>query len=150
LELGTPKYNLGIHGGGHGAMTGEMLVALEKIVLEENPAAILVFGDTNSTLAGALAGAKCGVPVVHVEAGLRSYNRNMPEEINRVVVDHVSTVLLCPTQRAADNLAREGIAAGVHVVGDLMFDSVVRARSLAATHSRVLERLGLKKHTYGV
>ncbi len=150
LGIQNPKYNLGIHGGGHGAMTGQMLGAIENILLEEKPAAILVYGDTNSTLAGALAGAKCGVPVVHVEAGLRSYNRRMPEEVNRVVVDHLSTLLLCPTQRAADNLGREGVAAGVHVVGDLMFDSVHRATSLAAEHSRILDRLGLERQTYGV
>jgi len=150
LEIKTPKYNLGIHGGGHAAMTAEMLGSLEKIILEESPAAVLVYGDTNSTLAGALAGAQCRVPVVHVEAGLRSYNRKMPEEINRVVVDHLSALLLCPTHRAADNLSREGISAGVHVVGDLMFDSVLRARALAAAHSRVLERLRLEKHAYGV
>jgi len=109
-----------------------------------------VYGDTNSTLAGALAGAKCRIPVVHVEAGLRSYNRRMPEEINRVVVDHLSTLLLCPTARAMSNLAREGIADGVHVVGDLMFDSVRRASSLAAAHSGIVARLGLENQTYGV
>ena len=150
LGIQTPKYNLGIHGGGHAAMTGQMLSALEGIIREESPAAILVYGDTNSTLAGALAGAKCRVPVVHVEAGLRSYNRRMPEEINRVVVDHLSSLLLCPTQRAANNLTREGITAGICIVGDLMFDSIRRARPLAAMHSRILERLGLEKQTYGV
>ncbi|PYK29766.1 MAG: UDP-N-acetylglucosamine 2-epimerase (non-hydrolyzing), partial [Verrucomicrobia bacterium] len=86
LGLQRPKYNLGIHGGGHGAMTGQMLCALEEVLLQENPAAIMVYGDTNSTLAGALAGAKCRVPVVHIEAGLRSHNRKMPEEVNRIVV----------------------------------------------------------------
>lgn len=150
LGIQDPKYNLGIHGSGHASMTGQMLGAMEKIILNERPAAILVYGDTNSTLAGALAGAQCRVPVVHIEAGLRSYNRNMPEEVNRVVVDHLSTLLLCPTDRAATNLAREGIAAGVHIVGDLMFDSVLRAKSLAAAHSRVLERLNLERHSYGV
>jgi UDP-GlcNAc3NAcA epimerase len=151
LGIETPKYNLGIHGGGgHAAITGEMLGALEKIILEEYPAAVLVFGDTNSTLAGSLAGAKCGIPVIHVEAGLRSYNRKMPEEVNRVVVDHLSTLLLCPTQRAADNLGREGIVSGVHIVGDLMFDSVRRAKSIATAHSWILDRLGLEEHAYGV
>jgi UDP-GlcNAc3NAcA epimerase len=150
LGIQNPKYNLGIHGGGHGAMTGQMLASLEEIVEAEHPGAILVYGDTNSTLAGALAGAKCRIPVAHVEAGLRSYNRNMPEEVNRIVVDHLSTILFCPTRRAMDNLAREGITGGVHVVGDLMFDSVRRASSLAAAHSRILERLGLTDKTYGV
>ena len=150
LGLKRPKYNLEIHGGGHGAMTGRMLCAMEDILLEENPAAIVVYGDTNSTLAGALAGAKCRVPVVHIEAGLRSSNRKMPEEVNRIVVDHLSTLLLCPTRKAAENLAREGITAGVHVVGDLMFDSVRMATSLAAAHSRIRERLGLENRVYGV
>jgi UDP-GlcNAc3NAcA epimerase len=151
VELGIqrPKYSLGIHGGGHGAMTGRMLCAIEEILLKENPIAILVYGDTNSTLAGALAGAKCRVPVVHIEAGLRSYNRNMPEEVNRIAVDHLSTLLLCPTRSAADNLAREGITSGIHVVGDLMFDSARMAASLAA-HAGILARLGLEKKTYGV
>lgn len=150
LGIQNPKYNLNIHGGGHSAMTGRMLAAIEAIVLDENPTAILVYGDTNSTLAGAIAGAQSRVPVVHVEAGLRSYNRKMPEEINRVVVDHLSTLLLCPTHRAAENLAREGISAGVHIVGDLMFDSVLRAKSLAIAHSRILDRLAVEKKSYGV
>jgi UDP-GlcNAc3NAcA epimerase len=150
LGMSSPKYNLGIHGGGHGAMTGRMLGSLEEIIESENPAAIMVYGDTNSTLAGALAGAKCRVPVVHIEAGLRSYNRKMPEEVNRIVVDHLSTILFCPTQRSAENLVREGITAGIHVVGDLMFDSVRRASSLAAAHSQILEQLGLAQKNYGV
>lgn len=150
LGIRTPKYNLGVHGGGHAAMTGEMLSGIEKIIFRENPAAIVVFGDTNSTLAGALAGAKCRIPVVHIEAGLRSHNRDMPEEVNRIVVDHLSRILFCPTQQAANNLAKEGIAAGVHVVGDLTFDSVLRAKSLAAMHSRILARLGLEEESYGV
>lgn len=151
VELGIqrPKYNLNIHGGGHGAMTGQMLCALEEILLRENPAAILVYGDTNSTLAGALAGAKLSVPVVHIEAGLRSYNRKMPEEVNRIAVDHLSTLLFCPTQRAADNLAREGIATGVHIVGDLMFDTARLTASLAQ-HSEILSRLCLEKKAYGI
>ena len=151
VELGIqrPKYNLNIHGGGHGAMTGQMLCALEDILLREKPAAVLVYGDTNSTLAGALAGAKLSVPVVHIEAGLRSHNRKMPEEINRIVVDHLSTLLFCPAQRAADNLAREGIEAGVHIVGDLMFDTARLAASLAE-HSEILARLCLEKKAYGV
>jgi UDP-GlcNAc3NAcA epimerase len=150
LGLNRPKYNLEIHSGSHGAMTGQMLSALEEVLLEEDPAAIIVYGDTNSTLAGALAGAKCSVPVVHIEAGLRSYNRKMPEEVNRIVVDHLSTLLLCPTAKAAENLAREGITAGVHVVGDLMFDSVRLATSLAAAQSGICELLDLENKEYGV
>ena len=100
LDLPEPAYNLGIHGGGHGAMTGRMLQALEPILQTERPDAVLVYGDTNSTLAGALAAAKLNIPVAHVEAGLRSFNRRMPEEINRVLTDHVSTLLYCPTGTA--------------------------------------------------
>ena len=150
LGIECPRYSLNIHGGGHGAMTGRMLSAIETILLDERPAAVLVYGDTNSTLAGALAAAKCEMPVVHVEAGLRSYNRRMPEEINRVVVDHLSSLLLCPTEKAVANLAREGITEGVHLVGDLMFDAVRIATPIAAAHSNVLERLGVAAGPYGV
>ena len=150
LGIEMPRYNLNIHGGGHGAMTGRMLQAIEDIVFTESPAGILVYGDTNSTLAGALAAAKCGVPVIHVEAGLRSYNRKMPEELNRVVVDHLSSFLFCPTSRAVENLAREGITSGVYRVGDLMFDAVKIATPLATQHSGILERLGLNERSYGV
>jgi UDP-GlcNAc3NAcA epimerase len=150
LGIETPRYNLNIHGGGHGAMTGRMLQAIEDIVLAEKPVGVLVYGDTNSTLAGALAAAKCCVPVVHVEAGLRSYNRAMPEELNRVVVDHLSSILFSPTSRAVENLAREGITSGVNRVGDLMFDAVRIATPVAAQHSGILERLGLTERAYGV
>jgi UDP-GlcNAc3NAcA epimerase len=150
LGIETPRYNLNIHGGGHGAMTGRMLQAIEDIVIAESPVGVLVYGDTNSTLAGALAAAKRGVTVIHVEAGLRSYNRGMPEEVNRVVVDHLSSFLFCPTSRAVGNLAREGITSGVHRVGDLMFDAVKIATPLARQHSGILERLGLNERAYGV
>jgi UDP-GlcNAc3NAcA epimerase len=150
LGMEAPRYNLNIHGGGHGAMTGRMLGAIEEIILAEQPAAMLVYGDTNSTLAGALAAAKCNVPVVHLEAGLRSHNPRMPEEINRVVVDHMSALLLCPTARAVDNLAREGIENGVHRIGDLMFDAVRIATPLAEKHSEILETLGVEKHKFCV
>lgn len=150
LGIESPRYNLNIHGGAHGAMTGRMLGAIEEILLTERPAAILVYGDTNSTLAGALAAAKCNVPVVHVEAGLRSYNRGMPEEVNRIVVDHLSSLLLCPTSRAVENLHREGITTGVHQVGDLMVDAVNLAKPLAVQHSGILERLCLTERAYGV
>ncbi|HTT84117.1 MAG TPA: UDP-N-acetylglucosamine 2-epimerase (non-hydrolyzing) [Rhizomicrobium sp.] len=150
LGLEAPRYNLNIHGGSHGTMTGRMLHAIEEIVNSERPAGVLVYGDTNSTLAGALAAAKCGVPVIHIEAGLRSYNRRMPEEVNRVVVDHLSSFLLCPTLRAVGNLTREGITSGVHRVGDLMFDAVKIATPLATQHSGILERLGLRERSYAV
>lgn len=150
LGIARPDYNLNIHGGTHGEMTGRMLAAIEQILLAEVPDAVLVYGDTNSTLAGALAGAKSGIPVVHIEAGLRSFNRQMPEEVNRIVVDHVSSILCSPTPVATRNLAREGITSGVHCVGDLMFDAVRVATPLAARHSTVLERLGIREKTYGV
>ena len=143
LELPEPAHNLGIHGGGHGAMTGRMLEALEPILQTERPDAVLVYGDTNSTLAGALAAAKLNIPVAHVEAGLRSFNRRMPEEINRVLADHVSTLLYCPTGAAVGNLAQEGITAGVAKVGDVMYDATLHAAARARASSCILERLRL-------
>ncbi|MBI2375932.1 MAG: UDP-N-acetylglucosamine 2-epimerase (non-hydrolyzing) [Deltaproteobacteria bacterium] len=132
LGIPEPDLNLGIAGGPHGQMTGRMLEALETVIVRERPDWVLVYGDTNSTLAGALAAAKLHVAVAHVEAGLRSFNRRMPEELNRVVTDHVSTLLLCPTRNAVSLLEREGITRGVHNVGDVMFDSVLSNRARAA------------------
>lgn len=124
-ELGIPKpdFNLAVGSGNHGRQTGEMLALLEELFLEQSPDAVLVYGDTNTTLAAGLAAAKLARPVVHVEAGLRSFNRSMPEELNRVVVDHLSDVLLCPTETSVANLRREGIVRGVHRVGDVMLDA---------------------------
>ena len=146
-ELGMPKpaYDLKIAGGGHGDMTGRMMAALEPLMIEEKPWAVLVYGDTNSTLAGALVAAKLHIPVIHVEAGLRSFNRTMPEEINRVLTDHMSTFLFCPTQTALDNLRQEGIGctqrsgreAHVFHVGDIMADTVAFARAYLADHPEV-------------
>ena len=123
-ELGLPRpdHSLGVGGGSHSEQTARMLLALEPVLLQQRPDAVLVYGDTNSTLAGALAAAKLGIPVAHVEAGLRSFDRRMPEELNRVVADHVSRWLLAPTPTAVDNLAAEGIRDGVVLVGDLMLD----------------------------
>jgi UDP-GlcNAc3NAcA epimerase len=143
LDMAEPAYNLAISGGNHGAMTGRMLAAIEEVLLTEKPDWVLVYGDTNSTLAGALAAAKLHVPVAHVEAGLRSFNMRMPEEINRVLADRISTLLLCPTEEAVANLAREGIRAGVHNVGDVMYDVALFMRDRAAA-SGALERFCLK------
>ena len=126
LGLARPDHVLGIGGGGHGDQTGRMLVALEPLIRDAAPDAVLVYGDTNSTLAGALTAAKLDIPVAHVEAGLRSFDRRMPEELNRVVVDHVSRWLFAPTPAAVANLAAEGITSGVMEVGDLMQDLAAR------------------------
>ena len=149
LGIAAPQINLGVHGGNHGAMTGRMLAGIEEAIVARRPDLVLVAGDTNSTLAGALAAAKLHVPVAHLEAGLRSFNRAMPEEINRVLTDHLSALLLCPTQAAVANLHREGIVAGVHDIGDVMYDATLFAAA-AARRSRVLDRLGLAGRSYAV
>jgi UDP-GlcNAc3NAcA epimerase len=150
LSIPPPAYNLEVNSLGHGAMTGRMLEKLEEVMLRERPDLVLVYGDTNSTAAGALAAAKLNIPVAHVEAGLRSFNRRMPEEINRVLADHLSEILLCPTQTAIDNLAAEGITKGVHAVGDVMFDTTLAATARAEERSRILETLALEPKTYAV
>lgn len=121
--VSRPSYDLNINGGGHGEMTGRMMIALEPILLREMPDAVLVYGDTNSTLAGALVAAKLRMPLIHVEAGARSTDRYMPEQINRVVVDRLSELLFCVTSVSKENLRREGIFENVHIVGDLMYDA---------------------------
>ncbi len=150
LGIPAPKRHLGIGGGTHGAMTGKMLEALEAAMMEDKPDAVLVYGDTNSTLAGALAASKLHIPIVHVEAGLRSFNRRMPEEINRVVADHLSTLLLSPTQSGVRNLSTEGITKGVHAVGDVMHDATLSAIEQSKTRSDILERLDLAGQDYAV
>ncbi|MEG2343905.1 MAG: UDP-N-acetylglucosamine 2-epimerase (non-hydrolyzing) [Acidaminococcaceae bacterium] len=124
MHIPRPNYNLGVGGGAQGAMTGRMLEKIEEILLAEQPDYVLVYGDTNSTLAGALAAVKLHIPVVHIEAGLRSFNMSMPEEVNRILTDRVATLLLCPTQTAVTNLQVENIKQGVHNVGDVMYDAV--------------------------
>ena len=135
LQIPTPDYNLGVGSGSHAKQTAEMLVGVEDILLKEMPDALLVYGDTNSTLAGALAASKLHVPVVHVEAGLRSFNKRMPEEQNRILTDHLSAMLLCPTRAAVDNLSREGLTRNVHNVGDVMCDAVLYYSKQMADHA---------------
>jgi UDP-GlcNAc3NAcA epimerase len=148
LEIPAPMHRLNISGGPHGQMTGRMLEALDQLFSAKSPDAVLVYGDTNSTLSGALAAAKLHIPVFHVEAGLRSFNRRMPEEINRVLTDHVSSLLFCPTEAAVDNLIQEGIRTGVHLVGDVMADATLAAKDRAHSQSRILEKLGLEGGEY--
>lgn len=143
LNIPAPRYNLEVCGAGHGEMTGRMLEGIERILLDERPDWVLVYGDTNSTLAGALAAAKLHIPVAHVEAGLRSFNRRMPEEINRILADQVSTLLLCPTAVAVKHLQREGLERGVHNIGDVMFDVALHYRERARATSNILDVLGL-------
>lgn len=150
LGITEPKYNLDIHGLGHGAMTGRMLEGLEEILLSEAPDALIVYGDTNSTLAGALAAAKLNLPIAHIEAGLRSFNRKMPEEINRVLVDHVSQYLFCPTQTSVDNLTNEGIRKDVYHCGDVMYDATLHAREHALANSSAIEGLGLSQGQFAL
>lgn len=150
LDLGTPAYNLNVHSLSHGAMTARMLEGVEELILCERPDLVLVYGDTNSTLAGALAAVKLHVPVAHVEAGLRSFNRRMPEEINRVATDHMSRLLFCPTEAAVANLAREGLSRGVFATGDVMYDAVIFAASRAESSSKILETLDVVPQSYTV
>lgn len=146
LDLPEPDCNLGIGGRTNLEQVSAMLAGLRLAIEEQRPDWILVYGDTNSTLAGALAGRFLNVPIAHVEAGLRSYNRAMPEETNRVLTDHVSSGLFCPTEVAVANLAREGITAGVHLVGDVMIDVLLRFRARAGSAS--LASLGLEPRSY--
>jgi UDP-GlcNAc3NAcA epimerase len=147
LGIPDPDVHLGAGGGGHAEQTAKMLTGIERVLLDEKPDWLLIYGDTNSTLAGALAASKVHIPIAHVEAGLRSFNRRMPEEINRVVADHLATLLLCPGDGAARNLANEGITRGVHVVGDVMADALLDAAARADA-SDVLVRHGLEPRRY--
>jgi len=147
LHIPEPNYDLGIGSGSHGEQTGRMLAAVEEILEKEKPDSVLVYGDTNSTLAGALAAAKLHIPVGHIEAGLRSHNRSMPEEINRIMVDHISTLLFAPTRIAVENLKREGVEKGVHLVGDVMYDLAMRFASSSKSRE-TLRAMGLESKSY--
>lgn len=148
LNIPQPKYNLEISGGTHGAMTGKMLGSIEQVLIQEKPDWVLVYGDTNSTLAGALAAAKLNIPVAHVEAGLRSFNMRMPEEINRIVADRISSLLLCPTGLAVENLRQEGVSKGVYFSGDVMYDVALQFAEIAEKKSSILTRLNLLNKPY--
>ena len=173
LEIPIPKYNLKVGSGSHGQMTGRILSRIETVLQKENPDWVLVYGDTNSTLAGALAAVKLHMPVGHVEAGLRSFNRRMPEEINRVVTDHISTLLFCPTETAVNNLKKEGFKNILNKtnsailtnpsnsidqinpdnpvilnVGDVMYDVFLMFKRMALHKSKILSDLGLKAERY--
>jgi len=151
MEIPKPKYNLNINGVGHGAMTGQMLEKIEKVLVDENPQAVVVYGDTNSTIAGALAAKKLNIKVIHIEAGLRSYNMKMPEEINRILTDRISDLLLCPTDRAIENLDKEGFAnfdSKVVKSGDIMKDAVEFYSKTSVEKSSILNDLSLKKDEF--
>ena len=148
LQIPEPDVNLAVGSASHGKQTGQMLIRLEEVILEQQPDWLLVYGDTNSTLAGALVACKLQIPIAHVEAGLRSFNRAMPEEHNRVLTDHCSELLLCPTQTAVDNLAQEGITAGVHLVGDRMYDAVLQFSEIARQRRTILHQLNVEPKKY--
>ena len=149
LDIPAPDYHLGVGSGTHATQTGRMLEAIEQVLLKERPDWVIVYGDTNSTLAGALVAAKLHIPIAHVEAGLRSFNRAMPEEINRVVTDHLSDRLFCPTETARKHANYEGITQGVEVVGDVMYDILLQVQPKMQAHiETLLPRLGVVPQAY--
>ncbi len=159
MQIPPPDYNLKIGSASHGSQTGQMIEGIEEVILKELPEGVVVYGDTNSTLAGALAAAKLHIPVIHIEAGLRSFNKQMPEEINRIACDHVSTLLFSPTVSGIKNLEQEGIVhhenqalsfdkQGVYHNGDVMYDNTLFFRDLAITNSPILKNLGLENKAY--
>ncbi len=148
LGIPLPTHNLNIGSGSHGDQTGRMMIRIEDVLKKENPDIVLLYGDTNSTVAGALVAAKLQIPIAHVEAGVRSFNRLMPEEINRVVTDHISTWLFCPTKVASKNLSKEGITVGVNNVGDVMYDCNLLFGQIAEKKSSILDDLDLQSSQY--
>jgi len=148
LQIPEPQYNLGVGSSPHSTQTGKMLIELGKILAAVRPSIVVVYGDTNSTLAGALAAVQAGIPVAHVEAGLRSFNRRMPEETNRIISDRIASFLFCPTPRAVENLGHEGITQGVHLVGDVMKDALDYNLAVARGRSQILARLGVRPREY--
>lgn len=149
LGLIKPKYELHIGSGNHGEQTGKMLIEIEKVLVTEKPDYTLIYGDTNSTIAGALASVKLHIPIIHVEAGLRSYNRRMPEEINRLISDQLSEILFTPSDSATENLLKEGInLSKIHNVGDVMFDNVLHFSKIAENRSAICQDLGLKNKNF--
>ena len=148
LQIPMPDYNLSVGSGNHGFQTGQMLIKIEEVIEREKPDCMLVYGDTNSTIAGALAASKLLIPVAHIEAGLRSFNMAMPEEQNRILADHISTFLFTPTDTATHNLKNEGIIKGVHNTGDVMFDATLFFSELARGKGEVLTKLGLEAEDY--
>ncbi len=146
MDIPEPKYNLEIHGLNHGAMTGRMIERIEEVIINEKPDLVLVYGDTNSTLAGALAATKLHIPIAHVEAGLRSFNMKMPEEINRILTDRISSFLFCPTEKAVENLKKEGFdnfPGTVYKTGDVMQDAALFYGAISESKSDIIERLNL-------
>jgi len=148
LELPDPNYNLDVGSGTHAGQTAKIMTGVEDVLVKESPDIVLVQGDTNTVMAGALAASKLHMRVGHIEAGLRSFNRRMPEEINRVLTDHCSDLLFCPTKTAVENLADEGITGGVHLVGDVMVDAMNYNRAVAEERSRILEAVGVRPGEY--
>lgn len=148
LDMNPPAYNLGAGSGSHAEQTAEIMRRLEPVLLKEKPRLIIVYGDTNSTLAGALTASKLHIPIAHIESGLRSFNRMMPEEINRIVTDHISNLLFCPTKRAVLNLNNEGITENVFCCGDVMFDSALEFSTRSEEKSTSHHRLTIEKKGY--
>jgi UDP-N-acetylglucosamine 2-epimerase len=148
LKIKKPLYNLGIKSGRQGEQTALMISGIEKVLFKEKPELVLVYGDTNSTLAGALAARKLNIPIGHIEAGLRSYNKKMSEEVNRIVTDHISDILFCSSKRGVENLKKEGMANNVYLVGDIMKDALLKFFLYVKRQSKIMRNLGLKSRGY--